>query len=67
MKKFRAQPVVRTRETAGRKNPAVGRREEDKKVDEPIHNGSADAFGAAEGIPIDMEDEEEEARRDDVY
>ena len=67
MKKKRARPGVRTRETAGRKNPAVGRKVlKDKDVDEPVHNGSADAFEAAEGIPIDRDDEEE-ARRDDVY
>ena len=66
MKKMRAQPVVRTRETAGRKNPAVGRKEEEKEIDEPIHNGSANAFQSAEGIPVD-DDDVENVRRDDLY
>jgi hypothetical protein len=67
MKKKRAQPVARTMETAGRRNPAVGRKEEeDKAVDEPVHNGSADAFQAAEGIPVD-EDDEEDAHPDAHY
>ena len=66
MKKMRAQPVVRTRETAGRKNPAVGRKEEGKEIDEPVHNGSANAFQSAEGIPVD-DDDEENVRRDDLY
>ena len=67
MVKKRAQPVARTMETAGRKKPAVGRREEENKaIDEPVHNGSADAFQAAEGIPVD-DDEEEDVPRDDIY
>ena len=67
MKKKRAQPVARTMETAGRKKPAVGRKEEqDQAVGEPVHNGSANAFQSAEGIPVD-EEEEEDAPRDDIY
>ncbi|MBS1605093.1 MAG: hypothetical protein JST42_20690 [Bacteroidetes bacterium] len=34
--------------------------------EETIHNGSADAFQSAEGIPID-EDDEEEQRQDNNY
>ena len=67
MKKIRAQRVDRTRETAGRKKPAVGKKEEEREANEPIHNGSANAFGDAEGISVEREDEEGEGRRDDVY
>jgi len=67
MKKRRVQQVERTNETAGRKEPAVGKKEQDREANEPVHNGSANAFGDAEGIAVDREDEEGEDRRDDIY
>jgi hypothetical protein len=85
MKKKRGQPVTRTRESAGRKNQPIDRKEEvqqsnDERIDqdypgyphhpareETIHNGSADAFGDAEGIQpdhddLDKEDPDQDAR-----
>jgi hypothetical protein len=61
MKKKKVQPVDRTRETVRGESQASDRKEE-----ETIHNGSANAFETAEGIPVDR-DEEDEDRRDDKY
>jgi hypothetical protein len=64
MKKKKVQPVDGARETAGRENRASDRKEEEKI----IHNGSANAFGAAEGIPVDRDvEDKDEDRRDDKY
>jgi len=67
MKKKKAQPTARTMETAGSKSQPVERQDKEKpEEEETIHNGSANAFQAAEGIPVD-DDEEEDAPRDDNY
>ena len=35
--------------------------------EETVHNGSADAFGAAEGIPLDHDESANDRERDDSY
>ena len=60
----RARPVVRTMETAARKR----QQPDDQKEGEAIHNGSADAFQDAEGIPVDRDsDEGDRGEADDNY